>query len=298
LRRFATATNACAARAADHSVFVGDLAPEVNDFTLQEHFRQHFASVRSAKVWCCACVSCPAATIENTWLWPGVLTAEFTARVAVLSGVRRRACVSAQCLLLAVPMPLPITERRHRAAAQFAGRSSLEEGARRVARLRAGDHGPRHRAQQGLRLCALRERGRARPLAERDDGPLHRQPPHPRLARDREEEPGRPAGRQRGRGQRRAAPLRLRPHQHDALHRRAVGGRERGRPAHAVRALWRDRVHQDPAGQGLRLCAVCAARRGRGGHGVHAGAPAARAWRAVRVHLCCGMRAALVYVAT
>ena len=36
--------------AADHSDFVGDLAPEVNDFTLQEHFRQFFTSVRSAKV--------------------------------------------------------------------------------------------------------------------------------------------------------------------------------------------------------------------------------------------------------
>ncbi len=36
-------------RAADHTVFVGDLAPEVNDFTLQEHFRQYFSSVRSAK---------------------------------------------------------------------------------------------------------------------------------------------------------------------------------------------------------------------------------------------------------
>ncbi|KAK9828082.1 hypothetical protein WJX81_001458 [Elliptochloris bilobata] len=35
---------------ADHSVFVGDLAPEVNDYALQEHFRQYFSSVRSAKV--------------------------------------------------------------------------------------------------------------------------------------------------------------------------------------------------------------------------------------------------------
>ena len=35
--------------AADHSVFVGDLAPDVTDYTLQEHFRHFFASVRSAK---------------------------------------------------------------------------------------------------------------------------------------------------------------------------------------------------------------------------------------------------------
>lgn len=34
----------------DHSVFVGDLAPEVTDYVLQEHFRQFFPSVRSAKV--------------------------------------------------------------------------------------------------------------------------------------------------------------------------------------------------------------------------------------------------------
>ena len=35
--------------AADHSEFVGDLAPDVTDYTLQEHFRHFFASVRSAK---------------------------------------------------------------------------------------------------------------------------------------------------------------------------------------------------------------------------------------------------------
>jgi RNA recognition motif-containing protein len=36
--------------AADYSIFVGDLAPDVTDFLLQEHFRQFFPSVRSAKV--------------------------------------------------------------------------------------------------------------------------------------------------------------------------------------------------------------------------------------------------------
>eukprot|EP00891_Asterochloris_glomerata_P007277 jgi/Astpho2/7277/Aster-01583 len=34
----------------DHSVFVGDLAPDVTDYMLQEHFRQYYSSVRSAKV--------------------------------------------------------------------------------------------------------------------------------------------------------------------------------------------------------------------------------------------------------
>lgn len=34
----------------DFSVFVGDLAPEVTDYVLQENFRQFFPSVRSAKV--------------------------------------------------------------------------------------------------------------------------------------------------------------------------------------------------------------------------------------------------------
>lgn len=34
----------------DHSVFVGDLAPDVTDYVLQESFRQYFPSVRSAKV--------------------------------------------------------------------------------------------------------------------------------------------------------------------------------------------------------------------------------------------------------
>lgn len=38
--------------AADHSVFVGDLAPDVTDYMLQEHFRQYYSSVRSAKVSC------------------------------------------------------------------------------------------------------------------------------------------------------------------------------------------------------------------------------------------------------
>jgi hypothetical protein len=32
------------------SVFVGDLAPDVNDFLLQESFRQFYPTVRSAKV--------------------------------------------------------------------------------------------------------------------------------------------------------------------------------------------------------------------------------------------------------
>lgn len=40
----------CWHAAADHSVFVGDLAPDVTDYVLQEHFRQYFPSVRSAKV--------------------------------------------------------------------------------------------------------------------------------------------------------------------------------------------------------------------------------------------------------
>lgn len=35
---------------ADHSLFVGDLAPDVSDMILQEYFRQFYPSVRSAKV--------------------------------------------------------------------------------------------------------------------------------------------------------------------------------------------------------------------------------------------------------
>lgn len=34
----------------DFSIFVGDLAPDVSDYVLQEHFRQYFPTVRSAKV--------------------------------------------------------------------------------------------------------------------------------------------------------------------------------------------------------------------------------------------------------
>lgn len=47
-----TVDNCCtfARAAAEHSVFVGDLAPEVGDWALQEFFRQYFPSVRSAKV--------------------------------------------------------------------------------------------------------------------------------------------------------------------------------------------------------------------------------------------------------
>lgn len=36
--------------AADHSIFVGDLAPDVTDYMLQETFRTHYSSVRGAKV--------------------------------------------------------------------------------------------------------------------------------------------------------------------------------------------------------------------------------------------------------
>ena len=35
----------------DFSCFVGDLAPDVTDYVLQEHFRAQYPSVRSAKVW-------------------------------------------------------------------------------------------------------------------------------------------------------------------------------------------------------------------------------------------------------
>jgi len=84
LRQFATETDACAARAADHSVFVGDLAPEVNDFTLQEHFRQHFASVRSAKVRRRARAPCPPRPLEKTW---PCHTRGQSARMPVLLGV-------------------------------------------------------------------------------------------------------------------------------------------------------------------------------------------------------------------
>lgn len=38
------------ATAADFSVFVGDLAPDVTDYVLQETFRTYYPSVRSAKV--------------------------------------------------------------------------------------------------------------------------------------------------------------------------------------------------------------------------------------------------------
>lgn len=34
----------------DHSIFVGDLAPDVTDYLLQETFRAHYPSVRGAKV--------------------------------------------------------------------------------------------------------------------------------------------------------------------------------------------------------------------------------------------------------
>ncbi len=49
---FSALTAAFQCCAADYSVFVGDLAPDVTDYALQEHFRQFFASVRSAKVTC------------------------------------------------------------------------------------------------------------------------------------------------------------------------------------------------------------------------------------------------------
>ena len=41
---------ACAAGGPDHSIFCGDLAPDVTDYVLTEKFRQYFPTVRSAKV--------------------------------------------------------------------------------------------------------------------------------------------------------------------------------------------------------------------------------------------------------
>ena len=40
----------CLVCIADHSIFVGDLAPDVTDYVLQDHFRNYYPSVRSAKV--------------------------------------------------------------------------------------------------------------------------------------------------------------------------------------------------------------------------------------------------------
>jgi hypothetical protein len=54
----------CCCLTADFSVFVGDLAPDVTDFVLQEAFRVYYPSVRSAKVRVCRCEA--AATVHST----------------------------------------------------------------------------------------------------------------------------------------------------------------------------------------------------------------------------------------
>lgn len=53
-----SSTNGLFAVHVDHSIFVGDLAPEVTDYMLQEHFRQYYPSVRSAKVLSCVKICC------------------------------------------------------------------------------------------------------------------------------------------------------------------------------------------------------------------------------------------------
>jgi len=67
---FATQEADCvrAAVHVDHSIFVGDLAPEVTDYMLQEHFRQYYPSVRSAKV-----ASAPAAHVTHAELKHSIL---------------------------------------------------------------------------------------------------------------------------------------------------------------------------------------------------------------------------------
>ena len=59
-------TSALTCSAADYSVFVGDLAPDVTDYALQEHFRQFFASVRSAKVLPCNLPSTASLNVQTT----------------------------------------------------------------------------------------------------------------------------------------------------------------------------------------------------------------------------------------
>lgn len=60
--------------AADYSVFVGDLAPEVTDYALQENFRHFFASVRSAKVLSHSnlSVTLSLCAVRVTWHWSQV----------------------------------------------------------------------------------------------------------------------------------------------------------------------------------------------------------------------------------
>ncbi|KAJ4844011.1 Polyadenylate-binding protein rbp47b' [Turnera subulata] len=43
-------SSSASSAAPDHSIFVGDLAPDVSDYLLQETFRAHYPSVRGAKV--------------------------------------------------------------------------------------------------------------------------------------------------------------------------------------------------------------------------------------------------------
>lgn len=95
-----TDTPCCPLRAADHSVFVGDLAPEVNDYTLQEHFRQYFSSVRSAKV--CPRVPADRASGSGYCSSAGLRCKAETCERGVTSPLRRppRAAAAAMAALL------------------------------------------------------------------------------------------------------------------------------------------------------------------------------------------------------
>ena len=49
----------------DFSCFVGDLAPDITDYVLQEHFRAQYPSVRSAKVCVLFLASVPCSSCSS-----------------------------------------------------------------------------------------------------------------------------------------------------------------------------------------------------------------------------------------
>ena len=68
----------------DHSIFVGDLAPEVTDYMLQEHFRQYYPSVRSAKVSSILCMALAATMAASVSVCAQLLSASNTVDAVLL----------------------------------------------------------------------------------------------------------------------------------------------------------------------------------------------------------------------
>lgn len=191
-------------------MFVGDLAADVTDYVLQEHFKLFFPSVRSAKArlpFGRGLVSVSFITLIKLTVGPflQVITDPLTGRSKGYGFVR-----------------FGNEQERDRALGEMMGHYISNRPIR--VSIATAKKNPTGVTQQAL--------AQGRP------------PSQPATLLNTALQPPSSASCS---WCRHPTPLGLRPDQHHAVHRRPERRRERGRPAHHFQPIWRNHLHQDPA---------------------------------------------------